>query len=76
MSKKLGFLDIVSAELNLDNTAQDWGIENAAPARIKEFIEYFNTHKFSNVVKYELFDLIVASFNDAILEGLINKENE
>ena len=77
MNKKTNLLKSVSEELNLSFETQDWGIINANPHRIEEFIGYFAQHDYlPKEVKYPFFDLIVASFNDAILESLVNKENE
>lgn len=63
-----------SEELKLCYEEQDWGIINSDPNRIKEFINYFEKHKNSksNSFKYDMFELIVASYNDAILEDKIN----
>lgn len=66
-------LRTISRELNLDYEPQDWGIINADPCRVKEFILYYNNLK-TNFSKYELFELIVASFNELVLENKNEKE--
>lgn len=56
---------------------QDWGIINASPYRVKEFIKYFNTNKsLPETIKYQLFELIIASLNEAILKNTMTKEQE
>ena len=62
-------------DLELVYEEQDWGIINSDVDRIKNFIQYFNKYekKSDNTFKYYVFELIIASFNDAILENKINK---
>lgn len=64
-----------SKDLQLKNEEQDWGIVNANSDRIEEFISYFNEHKSSKnkSFKYYMVELIVASYNDAILENKITR---
>lgn len=62
-------LKTISRELNLNYELQDWGIINANPYRVKEFILYYDNVKKTNNSKYELFELIVASFNELVLEN-------
>lgn len=60
----------ISKELNLDFETQDWGIINSSPERLIEFIDYFKENVlFDNQTKYEIFDLIIASFNDGLVEN-------
>ena len=83
MNKRID-LKAVSDELGLtffddqvSGANQDWGLINGSPGRMEEFIEYFTIHKpFSKIVKYRLFELIIASFNEDLLEGSATKEKE
>ncbi|WP_422350082.1 hypothetical protein [Flagellimonas sp.] len=62
-----------SADLGLNFETQDWGIINSSSSRILDFMDYFHSCKHENQsIQYELFDLIVASFNDAIVEDKSN----
>lgn len=70
--QKSEILKQISLELNLAYEPQDWGIINADPNRVKEFISFYNDLNYQDSIKYELFELIIASFNDLILE----KKNE
>ncbi|ALR31265.1 hypothetical protein ATE47_12360 [Chryseobacterium sp. IHB B 17019] len=67
--EKLEIIKKISSELNLQYETQDWGIINADPNRVREFISYYNKSDCPNIIKYELFELIIASFNELILEG-------
>ena len=70
--KKIDLLEMVSDELGLSFIEQDWGIINGSSDRLEEFIEYFNTHKsFPGTIKYQLFELIIASCNEALLKNAI-----
>lgn len=65
----------LSEDLNLSFYPQDWGIINSDPSRVDEFINYLNENSsLSNEIKYQLFELIIASFNDALLEEKSNKD--
>lgn len=66
-------LKIISSDLNLSYESQDWGIINSDGNRVYEFINYYLVnYNFSDNIKYQLFDLIIASFNDLVLD----KEND
>ncbi len=74
MNRKLELLKRVSKELELSFETQDWGIINSSSDRVNEFVQYFEDNQIlENSIKYELFELIIASFNDAILEGKMDK---
>jgi len=83
MNKRID-LKTVSDELGLtffdDQTSgvnQDWRLINGSPGRMEEFIEYFTIHKsLSKIVKYRLFELIISSFNEDLLESSATKEKE
>lgn len=67
-------LKTISRELNLNYEPQDWGIINSDPNRVKEFILYYDNLTTINYSKYELFELIIASFNELVLENKNEKE--
>lgn len=59
----------ISTDLFLEYESKDWGIINSCSDRVEEFINYFNkNNEFPTNIQFELFELIVASFNDLILE--------
>lgn len=61
----------LSVKLNVSYETQDWGIINADGKRTKEFIDFFYEHsEVHSTLRYELFELIIASFNEVILEGI------
>lgn len=77
MNKKIDLLEVVSKELGLIFIEQDWGIINGSSGRMEKFIKYFDTHKrFPETIKYQLFELIIASFNEDLLKGSATKEKE
>lgn len=49
---------------------QDWGIVNSNPARVGEFIDYYKKTELDDATRFHVFELIVASYNDAILGRL------
>jgi len=74
---KNDLLKIVSTDLKLNFEPQDWGIINASSHRVAEFIHYFEANtSLPESIKYQLFELIIASFNDSILENGVTKEQE
>ncbi len=75
--KKIDLLEMVSDELGLNFIEQDWGIINESPDRLEEFIEYFNIHQpFPEAIKYQLFELIIASCNEALLKNSISTKGK
>lgn len=51
---------------------QDWGISNADPARLAEFVRYYEQHAptlDSWEVEFTLGELLLESANDALIEG-------
>lgn len=68
--KPLKTLKDASKDLNLAYEKQDWGIINSEPSRLKEFIHYFhqNFPVGDPTFKYYMFELIVASFNDILVQ--------
>lgn len=67
-----------TSDLNLSYEEQDWGIINSDSSRVLEFIDYFNSNKKSksSSFKYSMIELIISSFNDAIIENKINQKVE
>lgn len=62
-------------DLNLPfnlSDVQDWGIIHADAIRTEEFINYFNKKSLKQAIQHYAFELIVASYNDAILMGITN----
>lgn len=51
---------------------QDWGIVNSDPTRAAEFINYYKSADLDDEARFHVFELVVASYNDAIL-GRLNK---
>ena len=59
----------MSTELSLQFEPQDWGIFNADPNRLEEFLSFYeNNHSLHLTQKYHLCELIIASFNEAMIE--------
>ena len=55
----------ISEELGLIYEQQDWGIINADYRRLDDFINYYFQHSSElPYIKYDLIELIVASYND------------
>jgi len=63
-------LQELSTSLGVSFETQDWGIINADANRVVEFIDYFNSHSdLSPPMQYQMFELIVGSYNEALIEG-------
>ena len=59
----------ISSELGLKDTSH-WGLVNSDGGRVSEFIEYIiKKDNLDFSVSYSFAELIIASMNDAILEG-------
>ncbi len=61
----MSFLEKFSNDLNIeyDSSQQDWGIENADPTRLKEFISYYKS--FGNLNEWEAEELAELIFQSA-----------
>ena len=61
-------------QLGLTFAPQDWGIENSDGARVQEFIDYYNRRlaELHSTQRFQLVELIVASANDAMVEGSLD----
>lgn len=67
----------VTQELNLQYEPQDWGIVNAAAGRLNEFLTYYQEKReLDSNANYCLFELLIASFNEALLEGELDEMNK
>lgn len=51
---------------------QDWGIIHADALRTEEFLNYYHEKSLNQAIQHYVFELIVASYNDAILIGVNN----
>ncbi len=59
----------LSEKLELNYESQDWGIINADPDSVSEFLNLYKERGSLNKFEgYHLCELIIASFNEAILE--------
>ena len=77
MNKKNDLLKTISNDLQLNFEQQDWGIINASPERIHEFMEYYNNNvNLPNTIKYQLLELIIASFNEALVKNMVNENQK
>ena len=60
----------VCKDLNIEfdkGDMQDWGIVNSDPSRVAEFIEYYKNAELADSARAHVFELVVASYNDAML---------
>jgi hypothetical protein len=64
----------LSRDLGLAYELQDWGIINADPTRVREFINYFNKQALASTQRLEMGELIIASMNEAMLENSVDRE--
>ncbi|NVB37665.1 hypothetical protein G6O69_07460 [Pseudenhygromyxa sp. WMMC2535] len=60
----------MSDNLGLGHEPQDWGIINADGDRLDEFVTFFQREELLPTQRFELADLILASANERLLEGL------
>jgi hypothetical protein len=63
----------LSDRLGLAYERQDWGIINADPARVVEFIQVYDQGRHSDAERYALEELIIASMNEAMVEGVADE---
>lgn len=61
-------LQSLSELLGLDYEEQDWGIINADGKRLREFMAVYESHALSREMRHQMFELVVASANDALEE--------
>lgn len=63
----------LSDRLGLAYERQDWGIVNADAARVVEFIRFYDQEHHSEAQCYALEELIIASMNEAMVEGVADE---
>jgi hypothetical protein len=69
-------LKTLSNKLNLQFEPQDWGIINADSNRFEEFLSFYENHPDLHLTqKYQLCDLIIASYNEAMIEKKLAKKD-
>ena len=67
----------LSKVLGLEYYCQDWGICNSCSNRVEEFIRFYESRSnCPNHVKWDLVELIIASYNDRIVEGNANPTSD
>jgi len=65
-------LHSLSSKLNLIFESQDWGIINADSNRFEEFLLFYENNPDLHITqKYHLFELIIASYNEALIEDTV-----
>jgi hypothetical protein len=52
----------------------DWGIVNCDATRTAEFIAYYKNTELDDETRFHVFELIVASYNDAMLARLVKQQ--
>ncbi len=60
----------MSDKLGLTYEPQDWGLINADGNRLDEFVIFLRREELRPTQQFELADLILASANERLLEGL------
>ena len=60
----------LSELLRLDFEEQDWGIINANGMRLEEFVDFYDSFALSKEMRYQVFELILASANHALEEEM------
>lgn len=64
----------LSAKLNVEYETQDWGIINADPDRAEEFLEFYENNSYlDDKQKFQLCELIIASFNEVMIDGKVSE---
>lgn len=71
MAVDLSELHALSSALRLDFSPQDWGIINATPERLHEFMTYYRQNRagFSRMQLFAMMELILASADEALEPG-------
>lgn len=69
MNEAENLLRQLSEQLGVEYEPQDWGIANANPDRLEEFITYFRSQKLLPTQQFEMAELILASANERLLSG-------
>lgn len=64
----------LSSRLGLRFESQDWGIVNANPWRLREFICFYESEALVPSQRFELGELILASANERLLAGTVKED--
>jgi hypothetical protein len=56
----------LSVKLGLEYEEQDWGIINADGQKLNEFVRLYHEPDLTEKMRYQVFELILASANDAL----------
>jgi hypothetical protein len=64
----------LSVRLGLGYESQDWGIVNADPYRLREFISFYESEPLVPSQRFELGELILASANERLLVGATDRD--
>jgi hypothetical protein len=71
---KPDFLELVSKQLGLVPYPQDWGIANADPSRLEEFLAFYDAYVAEDSFELEaLAELILQSAEDAMVADELEK---
>ena len=62
-------IQALSRSLGLEDCRQDWGITNADPARIEEFLDRCEATQLTLAQQPVMGELVLASLNEALLDG-------
>ncbi len=65
-------LEQLSVQLGLRYESQDWGIQNADPDRLEEFLRFYETAPLAPTQRFEMGELVLASANDALVRGRVD----
>jgi hypothetical protein len=66
----------LSSRLGLSFETQDWGIVNANPWRLREFIYFYESEPLVPSQRFELGELILASANERLLAGTAKEDED
>jgi hypothetical protein len=69
MNNSIEKLQVLCKKLGLSYESQDWGIINATPSRLIEFIDYYKSENLTDTQKYNMIELIMASANEGLIES-------
>ncbi len=67
-------IQTLTDQLGLTNVRQDWGICNADAGRVEEFIRVCRTGGLTQPQQYAMCDLVLASMNEALVDGTTDEE--
>jgi len=70
-------IEKICLDLNIKfdkSNIQDWGIIHSDANRVEEFLSFYKNANLNEYMQYYVFELIVASYNDAMLKELTNQD--